>query len=67
MHNSKVHIQAAHRILQYLKGTLGNEVSFKRGNELALEACMDVDYAGSIDDKRSTSSYCTFLGGNLVT
>ncbi|RDX84158.1 hypothetical protein CR513_34840, partial [Mucuna pruriens] len=27
----------------------------------------DVDYAGSIVDRRSTSGYCMFLGGNLVT
>ncbi|RVW25376.1 Retrovirus-related Pol polyprotein from transposon RE1 [Vitis vinifera] len=67
MHNPNVHLRAAHRILQYLKGALGNEVSFKRSNELTLEACMDVDYARSIDDRRLTSSYCKFLGGNLVT
>ena len=28
---------------------------------------MDADYAGSPIDRRSTSRYCTFLGGNLVT
>jgi len=27
----------------------------------------DVDYAGSIVDRRSTTGYCMFLGGNLVT
>ncbi|GMP34631.1 hypothetical protein CsSME_00007421 [Camellia sinensis var. sinensis] len=25
------------------------------------------DYAGSVDDRRLTSGYCTLLGGNLVT
>ena len=33
---------------------------------MILEAYIDVDCAGSLDD-RSTSSYCTLLGGNLVT
>ena len=28
---------------------------------------LDVDYAGSITNRRSTFGYCTFLGGNLVT
>ena len=27
----------------------------------------DADYAGSLVDRRSSSRYCTFLGGNLVT
>ena len=32
-----------------------------------LEAYTDADYAGSLIDRRSTTGYCTFLGGNLVT
>ena len=27
----------------------------------------NADYAGSIVNRRSTSGYCTFLGGNLIT
>ena len=67
MHNLKeVHLWAAHRIIQYLKGTLGNGVLFKRGNELTLEAYTDSNYVGSDDDKRVTLGYCTFLESNLV-
>ena len=33
---------------------------------MTLEAYTDVDYVGSIDEKRSTLGYCTFLRGNLV-
>jgi hypothetical protein len=32
-----------------------------------LEAFTDADWVGSVDDRRSTFGYCTFLGGNLVT
>ena len=68
MHNpKKVPLRVAHWILQYLNGTLGKEVLFKKGNELTLEAYTDANYARSIDDRRSTLGYCTFLGGNLVT
>lgn len=42
-------------------------VLFRRNNRLTLEAYIDGDYARSMVDRRSTSSYCTFLGGNLVT
>ena len=40
---------------------------FKKNQELILEAHIDADYVGSIVDKRSTTGYCTFLGGNLIT
>ena len=39
---------------------------FKKNNTLALETYIDTDYAGSLVDRRSTTGYCTFLGGNLV-
>ncbi|PKU66556.1 putative mitochondrial protein [Dendrobium catenatum] len=34
---------------------------------MTLEVYTDADYTGSPVDRRSTSGYCTFLGGNLVT
>ena len=68
MHSPKeAHLQAVYRVLQYLKGTLGKGILFKRNEGLVLEAYTDADYASSIIDRRSTSGYCTFLGGNLVT
>ncbi|RVW98411.1 Copia protein [Vitis vinifera] len=47
--------------------TPGKEFWFKKNNTLALEAYTDADYAGFLVDRRSTTGYCTFLGGNLVT
>ncbi|KAG8496181.1 hypothetical protein CXB51_009524 [Gossypium anomalum] len=68
MHNPKEsHLRAVYQILQYLKGTPGKGILFKKGENLTLEAYTDADYAGSMVDRRSTSGYCTFLGGNLVT
>ena len=68
MHNPKeTHLKAIHRILHYLKGNPGRGILFKKGESLTLEAYTDADYAGSLDDRRSTSGYCTLLGGNLVT
>ena len=48
-------------------GTLGKGILFKKGEGLTLEAYTDANYTGSMVDRRSTSGYCTFLGGNLVT
>ena len=42
-------------------------ILFKKGETLTLEAYTDADYSGSVVDRRSTSGYCTFLRGNLVT
>ncbi|RVX20393.1 hypothetical protein CK203_004864 [Vitis vinifera] len=42
-------------------------ILFKKGEKLTLEAYTNIDYAGSMVDKRSVSGYCMYLGGNLVT
>ena len=39
---------------------------FKKQRQLQIELYVDVDWVESIIDRRSTSNYCTFLGGNLV-
>ncbi|WJZ84042.1 hypothetical protein VitviT2T_003670 [Vitis vinifera] len=61
------HLQAAYRVLRYLKDNLEKGILLKKNNTLALKAYIDADNAGSPVDRRSTAGYCTFLGGNLVT
>ncbi|RVW28177.1 Retrovirus-related Pol polyprotein from transposon TNT 1-94 [Vitis vinifera] len=34
---------------------------------VSIEVYTDADWAGALDDRRSTSGYFTFVGGNLVT
>ena len=59
------HLQAAYRVLHYLKGNPRKGILFRKND--TLEAYIDVDYASSIVDRRLTTGYCTFLRGNLVT
>ncbi|PRQ43270.1 putative RNA-directed DNA polymerase [Rosa chinensis] len=69
MHNpSESHMDAVMRILKYLKSAPGRGVLFSKHNNI-LEVCgfTDADWAGNITDRRSTSGYFTFVGGNLVT
>ena len=61
------HLQAAYRVLHYSKSNPGEGILFKKNKILALKVYTNVNYASSIVDRRSTTGYCTFLGGNLVT
>ena len=64
---SEEHMNAVIRILRYLKSSPGKGIMFTKGDNLDIEGYTDADWAGSIDDRRSTSGYFTFVGGNLVT
>ena len=61
------HFEAVYRILRYLKGTPGRGLLSKSRGHLQIETYTDADWAGSIVDRRSTSGYCSSVGGNLVT
>jgi len=65
----KEHWLAVKRILRYLKGTIGYGCIYTRGGELQpiLLGYSDNDYAGDVEDRRSTSGAVYFLGKSLVT
>lgn len=68
MHSpSEDHMEAVMRILSYLKSAPGKGLLFKKHGHLKVEGYTDADWAGNITDRRSTSGYFTFVGGNLVT
>jgi Reverse transcriptase (RNA-dependent DNA polymerase) len=62
----KPHLDAIDRILRYLKGTPGNGIWMKNNKSNEVCGYADADWAGSFD-RRSTTGYCTFVGGNIVT
>ncbi|KAM7516034.1 hypothetical protein LguiA_005617 [Lonicera macranthoides] len=61
------HLEAVYYILRYLKGSPGKGLFFKKNDKRGIEVYTDADWAGSVTDRWSTSGYCTFLWGNLVT
>ena len=68
MHSPKeTHLQAVYRILRYLKGSPGKGLLFSKSPNRGVEVFSDADWAGSKVDRRSTTGYCTFIWGNLVT
>ena len=69
MHNPrKQHMNVVMRILRYLKNAPGKGILFtKNVDHQSIKVYIDVDWASVVDDRRSTSGYFTFIGGNLVT
>lgn len=61
------HLDAVHRILRYLKSCPGKGMLFPKHGHLKIEGYTDADWAGCLDDRKSTSGYCAFVGGNLVS
>lgn len=68
MHNpSKDHMDAVIRIMRYLKSSPGKGLMFTKNNHVQVEGYTDADWAGDITNRKFTSGYFTFVGGNLVT
>jgi hypothetical protein len=60
-------MDAVVRILRYLKSAPGKGLMFSKNDHLDIEGYTDADWAGNLSDRKSTSGYFTFVGGNLVT
>ena len=56
-----------YRILRYLKGTPSKSILFHKHDHFQVEVYTNVDWAERTIDRRSTSDYCSSVGGNLVT
>ena len=61
------HLSAVHKILWYLKMTPGKWLLFGKSNRRGIEVYFDIDWVGSMKDRRSTLGYCTYVWGNWVT
>ncbi|KAL5823512.1 hypothetical protein ACOSQ4_021412 [Xanthoceras sorbifolium] len=64
---SEMHLIAAKRILRYIKGTVNYGVKFEECQSFKLCGFSYSDWAGSIDDMKSTSRYCFSLGSGIFS
>ncbi|RVW33080.1 Retrovirus-related Pol polyprotein from transposon RE1 [Vitis vinifera] len=60
-------LDAVIRILRYIKSTPGQGVLYENRGHTQVVGYTDADWAGSPTDRRSTSGYCVFIGGNLIS
>lgn len=58
--------KAVKRILRYLKGTINHGLHYNHANLSILMAMPMVTGATDMDDRRSTTRYCIFLGKNPI-
>ena len=63
---TSTHLSIAKRVLRYLKGTPDHGLFYSKGSP-QLNAFCDSDWAGSLDDRRSTSGFSVFLGDCLIS
>jgi hypothetical protein len=61
------HWMAVKRILRYIKSSVGLGLKINRSSSTLVSAFSDADWAGSVDDRRSTGGFAVILGSNLVS
>jgi hypothetical protein len=64
---TELHLQAAKRVLRYLKGTTNFRIFYKKGGSDELIAFTDSDYASDLEDRKSTSGYVFMLSFGAVS
>ncbi|XP_028554437.1 uncharacterized protein LOC114580593 [Dendrobium catenatum] len=67
MHQPSVdNFEKLKRILRYLRGSIHYGIPISPGN-LQLSTYTDSDWAGDVQDRKSTTGYCNFLGSTLIS
>ncbi|XP_037826171.1 secreted RxLR effector protein 161-like [Lucilia sericata] len=63
----KAHWQAVKRIMRYLKGTINYKLQFSKDENAHIEGISDADWAGDLDDRKSTSGYVFKFQGGCIS
>ena len=50
-----------------MKEAHGREILYKKHGHTIIKCFSDADWAGSKENRRSTSGYCVFFRGNLIS
>ncbi|GKV50593.1 hypothetical protein SLEP1_g57296 [Rubroshorea leprosula] len=66
-HPKELRLQTAKRMLRYLCGTADFGLFYKKGDQTHLAGFTDSDYAGDLDDRKSTSGFVFMLGSGAIS
>ena len=61
------HLIAMKRIIRYINGTPNYGLWYSKDSNACLAGYSDANWAGRVDDRKSTSRGCFYLGNNLVS
>jgi len=61
------HWNVVMRILRYVKKAPGQGLLYEDKGNTQVSGYCDADCAGCPIDRRSTSGYCVFIGGNIIS
>jgi hypothetical protein len=61
-----LHSVAVKRILRFVKGITDLGLQIVKSPSMMVSGYLDVDWAGCLDERRSTGGFAVFLGSNLI-
>ncbi|XP_019095590.1 PREDICTED: uncharacterized protein LOC109130470 [Camelina sativa] len=61
------HLIAVYRVLQYIKGTVGQGLFYYVDSDLTLKGYADADYGSCKDSRRSTTGFSMVLGSSIIS
>ncbi|PNY16189.1 putative CC-NBS-LRR resistance protein [Trifolium pratense] len=66
---TEMHVTAVKRIMRYLKGTLSFGIVYRSNTKtsMKLKGWCDSDYAGDLNDRKSTTDYVFMLGSGAIS
>ena len=62
----QTHWVAAKHVLRYLRGTVGYGLRYTADSDMQLVGYTDSGWAGSVEDRKSTSGCCFSLGSAII-